>query len=123
VTGRRSAAGRTRLTHNDFRACHVLVHEGRLSGLIDLGQVSMDTPVNDLAKWSYWEEPQLPARWLREGYGDQSLFGDGYDERFAALRLANALWVLRWYALTGYPEGAARAAGRIADYLAEPGFN
>jgi Ser/Thr protein kinase RdoA (MazF antagonist) len=111
-----------RLTHNDLRACHVLIHRGRLSGLIDFGQVSMDTPINEFAKWDYWEAPDLPVAWLREGYGDQGLFGDQYVERFQALRIANALWALRWYALTGYDAGVVRAASRLAGYLAQVGL-
>jgi Ser/Thr protein kinase RdoA (MazF antagonist) len=110
-----------RLTHNDLRACHVLVHEGRLSGLIDFGQVSTDSPINEFAKWAYWEEPDLPVAWLREGYGDKSLFDDDYPELFRALRIANALWALRWYALTGYAAGVDRAAARLTSYLAEVG--
>ncbi|HLI66958.1 MAG TPA: aminoglycoside phosphotransferase family protein [Caulobacteraceae bacterium] len=108
-----------RLTHNDIRACHILVHEGRLSGLIDFGQASMDSPINEFGKWAYWEEPELPVAWLEQGYGDKSLFGDGYRERLRLFRLVNGLWVLRWYALTGYPAGVERAAARIADDLAE----
>jgi Ser/Thr protein kinase RdoA (MazF antagonist) len=111
-----------RLTHNDLRACHVLVHEGRLSGVVDFGEVSMDTPVNEFAKWAYWEEPALPVRWLQEGYGDKSLFDARYGELFQAYRIANALWVLRWYALTGYAAGARRATTRLAGYLAEIGL-
>ncbi|HEY1425591.1 MAG TPA: aminoglycoside phosphotransferase family protein [Caulobacteraceae bacterium] len=112
-----------RLTHNDFRACHVLVRDGGLSGIIDFGQVSMDSPVNELAKWDYWEEPALPVAWLREGYGDQSLFDDAYPACFAALRIANALWVLRWYSHTGFAAGVRRAAGAINGYLAELGLD
>ena len=110
-----------RLTHNDFRACHVLVHDGRLSGLIDFGEASMDTPVNEFAKWDFWEAPALPAAWLREGYGDQGLFDADFDALFQAHRIANALWALRWYALTHYAPGAARAASRLTAYLAEIG--
>jgi Ser/Thr protein kinase RdoA (MazF antagonist) len=110
-----------RLTHNDLRACHVLVHEGRLSGLIDFGQVSMDSPVNEFAKWAYWEDPALPVDWLQEGYGDKRLFEENYVELFRAFRIANALWVLRWYALTGYAGGVDRAATSITRYLAEIG--
>ena len=108
-----------RLTHNDFRACHVLVHEGRLSGLIDFGQVSMDSPVNEFAKWDYWEAPTLPIAWLREGYGHQTLFDEAFASRFSALRIANALWVLRWYAITGFEAGVERAAAAIERYIAE----
>ena len=111
-----------RLTHNDFRACHVMIHDGRLSGLIDFGQVSMDTPINEFAKWDFWEAPDLPVAWLQEGYGDRSLFEDGYRERFQALRIATALWALRWYALTGYNAGVERATSRLAGYLTELGL-
>ena len=121
VTTRRGPLPR-RLTHNDFRACHVLVHDDRLSGLIDFGQVSMDTPINEFAKWDYWESPVLPAAWLQEGYGDKSLFDEDYVELFQAFRIANALWALRWYALTGYAAGVERAAASITRYLSEMAF-
>lgn len=117
----RGGAPPPRLTHNDIRACHVLVHDGRLSGIIDFGQVSLESPVNEFAKWAYWEEPALPVAWLREGYGDERLFGPRYDELFQAFRFANALWALRWYALTGYAGGVSRAAARLTGYLAEIG--
>jgi Ser/Thr protein kinase RdoA (MazF antagonist) len=110
-----------RLTHNDLRACHVLVHEGRLSGVIDFGQVSMDSRINEFAKWGYWEEPDLPVAWLREGYGDKTLFDSSYPELFRAFRIANGLWVLRWYALTGYAAGVERAAASLTRYLVEIG--
>lgn len=115
----RHAARRMRLTHNDLRACHVLVCDGALSGLIDFGQVSVDSPVNEFAKWDYWEAPTMPSAWLREGYGDQSLFDETYDEIFTTLRVANALWVMRWYDLTGYAAGVERAKVRLEGYLGE----
>lgn len=105
------------VTHNDFRACHVLVDRGRLSGVIDFGQVSLNSPVNEFGKWDFWEAPALPVAWLREGYGNQGLFGNGYDELFHAFRIANALWVLRWYSLTHYADGVRRAAAKIAEYM------
>ncbi|MFI4973416.1 MAG: phosphotransferase enzyme family protein [Caulobacterales bacterium] len=110
-----------RVTHNDLRACHVLVHEGQLSGVIDFGQVSMDSPINEFAKWDYWESPALPVAWLQEGYSDKSLFDADYGELFQAFRIANALWVLRWYALTGYAAGVDRAAASLTGYFAEIG--
>lgn len=118
----RQAPQPRRLTHNDFRACHVLVHEGRLSGLIDFGEASMDTPINELAKWDFWEAPLLPAAWLEEGYGDRRLFGDGYPELFRAYRIVNALWALRWYTLTDYVEGVTHAKQKLERYFGELGF-
>lgn len=107
------------LTHNDFRACHVLVHEGRLAGLIDFGQASIDSPINEFAKWDYWEADALPVGWLQEGYGNQRLFDDGYPELFRSYRIANALWALRWYAITGYAAGVERAAASLRRDFAE----
>ena len=71
----------------------------------------------------YWEAPALPVAWLREGYADRSLFNDAYDELFRAYRLANALWALRWYALTGYAAGVERAKDRLESYFAELGLS
>ncbi|MGH6987710.1 MAG: phosphotransferase family protein [Caulobacteraceae bacterium] len=118
----RPGPSRRRLTHNDLRACHVLVHENRLSGIIDFGQVSMDSPINEFAKWDYWESPALPVAWLEEGYADKSLFDEAYSQRFAALRIANALWALRWYTLAGYAAGVERAAIALRGYFAELGL-
>jgi aminoglycoside phosphotransferase (APT) family kinase protein len=118
----RGAPQPRRLTHNDIRACHVMVHQGRLSGLIDFGEASMEAPINDLAKWDYWEGEVLPVAWLEEGYTDKSLFDESYGERFAAFRIVNALWALRWYALTGYARGVAEAKARLERYFAELGF-
>jgi aminoglycoside phosphotransferase (APT) family kinase protein len=109
------------LTHNDLRACHVLVHDGQLSGLIDFGQVSIDSPVNEFAKWDYWEAPHLPIAWLEQGYADKAVFAEGYGEHLAALRIVNALWVMRWYAITGYAAGVDRAAARLTQYFAQRG--
>ena len=53
---------------------------------------------------------------------DKALFDDRYGELFRAYRLANALWALRWYAMTGYMAGAARAKDRLDVYFAELGF-
>jgi len=82
----------------------------------------MDSPVNEFAKWDYWESPALPVAWLQEGYSDKSLFDDGYVELLRAFRIANALWVLRWYSLTGYAAGVDRAATSLTGYLGEVGL-
>ena len=50
-----------------------------------------------------------------------SLFEADYVELFQAFRIANALWVLRWYAVTGYTGGVDRAVASITRYLVEIG--
>ena len=42
-----------------------------------------------------------------------------YRELFEAYRIANALWALRWYALTGFPDGVTHAKQKLERYFAE----
>ena len=62
------------------------------------------------------------SMWERPGViGASSNETDRYEELFRAYRIANALWALRWYALTGYAAGVERAKTRLEGYLAERG--
>ena len=68
---------------------------------------------NDFAKWDFEEGDRLPVRWMRDGYGDQSLFGDANRATYRALWLGNGLWRMRWYHETGFGAGAVSAATRL----------
>ena len=51
----RAAPPRVTMSHNDLLAVHVLVHDGRLSGIIDFGVVAAEPAANDFAKWDFRE--------------------------------------------------------------------
>jgi aminoglycoside phosphotransferase (APT) family kinase protein len=106
------------LTHNDFCARHLLVKGSKLSGVIDFGQVSGETPVNEFAKWDYWEGAALPVDWLKEGYGDKSLFGDRFEALFRLTRIMNGLCGLNWYDQRGYLHGVEEAKRKLYEDLA-----
>jgi aminoglycoside phosphotransferase (APT) family kinase protein len=118
VAIREAAPIRVSLTHNDFFPKHLLVKHGRIAGLIDFGEVSGEASANEFAKWDYLVGDQLPVAWLREGYADKSLFDEGYDRLFPALKLVAGLCLFAWYAGEGYPAGVAEAKRRLIQDLA-----
>lgn len=64
-----AALPRVTLIHNDLLADHVLVHEGRFSGVIDFGEVAAEPAASDFAKWDFVEGERFPTEWMQEGYG------------------------------------------------------
>ena len=104
---------RVSLIHNDFYPKHLLVRDGRVTGLIDFGEVSGEPSVTEFAKWDYLMGDVLPVAWLREGYADKSLFDAGYERLFPALRLMMGLCLFSWYAGEGFAAGAAEAKSRL----------
>jgi aminoglycoside phosphotransferase (APT) family kinase protein len=110
---REAAPVRVSLTHNDFYPKHLLVKDGRVTGLIDFGEVSGEPCANEFAKWDYLMGDVLPAAWLREGYADKSLFDATYERLFPALRLMMGLCLFSWYAGEGFAAGAAEAKDRL----------
>jgi aminoglycoside phosphotransferase (APT) family kinase protein len=113
----RAAPPRVTLIHNDLLAGHVIVHDGKLSGIIDFGEVAAEPAANDFAKWDFVEGERLPVEWIQDGYRDASLFQPPNDRTYRALWLANGLWRLRWYSETGFGLGAGAARDRL---LSEP---
>lgn len=102
------------LIHNDLLPAHVLVHDGRLSGIIDFGEVAAEPAVNDFAKWDYQVGERWPVEWIQAGYGDASLFSPPNHRTYQAMWLANGLWNMRWYYETGFPAGVEAARDRLA---------
>jgi aminoglycoside phosphotransferase (APT) family kinase protein len=118
---RDAAPVRTCLIHNDFLPKHLLVHDGQITGLIDFGEVSGESPVMEFVKWDYLVGDALPLAWLREGYADQSLFDEGYARLFPALGLMTSLCLLAWYDGEGFAAGVATAKARLLRDVARLG--
>ena len=109
----RAAPPRVALVHNDLLANHVLVHEGRLSGIIDFGEVAAEPAAIDFARWDFNEGARFPVEWIKAGYRDRSLFEPPDHRTYRALWLATGLWLMRWYHETGFQPGVATARDRL----------
>ncbi|MFI4936759.1 MAG: phosphotransferase family protein [Caulobacterales bacterium] len=113
---RGAAPVRTSLTHNDFFPKHILVEDGQVTGIIDFGEVSGEPPVNEFVKWDYLHGESFPIAWLKEGYGDKSLF-DSFEALFPPLRVMCGLSMLWWYDHRGWAQGVADAKRRLEEDL------
>jgi aminoglycoside phosphotransferase (APT) family kinase protein len=101
------------LAHNDLLAKHVLVQDGRLSGVIDFGEVSGEPALNEFAKWDFVEGDRFPVRHIAETYADSSLFAAGYEPFYRTLWLMNGLYLMRWQHQTGHARGVRETVARL----------
>ncbi len=108
-----AAPPRLTLIHNDLLANHVLVHDGRLSGIIDFGEVAAEPAAIDFARWDFNEGERFPVEWVQAGYGDDSLFAPPNDRTYRALWLSTGLWLMQWYHGTGFQAGVEAARDRL----------
>lgn len=109
----RAVPPRMTLSHNDLLSVHVLVHDGRLSGIIDVGVVSAEPAANDFALWDFREGRRFPVEWIQAGYGDPSVFEPPNERTYRALWLLHGLWYLRHYHVTGFPPGVEAGRDRL----------
>lgn len=91
------------LIHNDFDPRHVLVEGSTVTGIIDFGEASSEDPVNDLTRFSFYDDKGPMFKALLEGYGACDLRNLQY------YRLVFALYVLANNASRGFLPGAERA--------------
>jgi len=113
----RTAPPRMIMSHNELLAVHVLVHDGRLSGIIDFGVAAAEPAANDFAKWDFREGSRFPVEWILAGYGDPGIFEPPNDRSYRALWLLHGLWYLRHYHVTGLPAGAEAGRDRLLSGL------
>lgn len=109
----RTDVPRVVLVHNDLLANHVLVHEGRLSGVIDFGEVAAEPAATDFARWDFNEGERFPVKFIRAGYGETSPIAGPEDRSYRALWLATGLWLMQWYHGAGFPPGVEAARDRL----------
>lgn len=111
-------SGHPCLTHNDFRAKHIVVANGTVSGIIDFGEVAGSEPLSDFVRWDYTDGDRLPLEWLQEGYTNKQVFDTSFAHRLHAKRIGVSLWMMRWYDMQGYVEGVADARATFLRDLA-----
>ena len=104
------------LTHNDFAPKHIMVKGEAITGILDWGEASGNSPVNDFAKWAKWY-PDIPLDWLKEGYPNKKLFEGNFDSIVKILKLKSDLGSIYHYYKEEYTEGVERAKERLIQTL------
>ena len=73
------------LIHNDYGPKHILVHNGRITGIIDFEIARSGDPVREFARWAYFNSEDGRNAYMdsfKEGYANKSIFSDTFDGRF-----------------------------------------
>ena len=88
-------SGPTTVVHGDFSTEHVLVGEGGLSGILDLGDVGVGDPVYDIAVLTLWHSDRVAE--VLDGYGADDDFRVRVGQALTLFRplrfLTGALWL------------------------------
>ena len=86
-------AGPALWLHGDLHAANVLVHDGRLSGVIDFGDLTSGDPATDLAvAWIMFDEPHRATFRQRAGQVDSATWtrAEGWALAFGVGVFANS---------------------------------
>ena len=83
-----------RLVHGDFTPDNILVHDGRVSGILDLQECSGGHPIEDLMIWDHVVGRYLPLDRLLETYTERQVFDATYEPLFHLVLLRRTLHML-----------------------------
>jgi aminoglycoside phosphotransferase (APT) family kinase protein len=93
-----------RLAHNDLAPQHILVHEGKISGIIDFESAIGADPMMELARWEAKYGQTYPLEKILEGYGKDSLPRD-FERSKAFWNIYRAFVSLRYCIRAGKQVG------------------
>jgi len=85
-----------RLLHGDLAPQHVLVKEGKISGIIDFEHAKGSDPAEEFARWELKFGDTYPIADIQEGYGNKELFGGDFKKRKNVWRLYQGLAILSY---------------------------
>lgn len=100
------------LIHNDFGPKHFMINKNKIIGIIDWGEATGSTPIQDFAKWSFWYE-NLPIEWLMEGYENKKLFDKNFHRILNWIKIYDSLGVIWWRHESKYFKGIKELEPKI----------
>lgn len=106
-----------RLLHGDFSPKHLLVKDGKITGIIDFENAKGGDPVRDIAWVNYFYEDSFPLEYLKEGYTDKSIFDENFDLKLKLYKLHLGLDLLNYYNDENNISGLTHSAKRFTESL------
>lgn len=82
------------LNHGDFLPAHILVENGRITGVIDMQQCSGNHPIFDFAWWEAEDADKVPTRSILDNYPHKEWFGDKFELLLNLTMVRHSLWML-----------------------------
>lgn len=105
------------LNHGDFAAKHIMFERDKITGLIDFGEVLGHSPVYDFSRWEYWFGNDKYYGWIKDGYTDKSIFGNGFDELSRVIQVDICLGTMYWYFQQKYSRGIKMAVTKLTKLI------
>lgn len=101
------------LNHGDYGPKHLFFENQNITGVIDWGEVSGNTPLVDIAEWDYWYNDEFPTQWLLLGYSDKNVSKQVDSSLFKIIQLNKALENINWYDNSNYKKGVVEAKQKL----------
>ena len=99
--------------HNDYGPKHFLIHEGKISGILDFENAEGGDPVREFARWDFFGQNKPEWGVLKEGYENQSLFEGDFQQRFQLWKIFLGVQHLEYYTKEQNPSGISLAKDRL----------
>lgn len=101
------------LCHGDYFPKHFIVKDGKITCVIDWGEIRSDLVYYDFANWDYWLEDREYLDWLKQGYYQNKNSKSWDDEACHLLKVLIGIEVLDWYTKEGVKEMIEKAKRRL----------
>jgi len=116
-------AGRTFL-HGDYHPANLIVHDGRLTGIIDFNRYDWGDPVHDFLKTAFFTRAiSIPFSVGQiDGYHEgsvPSLFWKKYAVYCALTLVPDLLWAHDYASKCGFPDEIGRSEARVQQVYAD----
>ncbi|EKE04806.1 MAG: hypothetical protein ACD_19C00432G0002 [uncultured bacterium] len=92
----------SRLAHSDYGIKHMLIHEGKINGIIDFENCKSSDIAYDFSYWNYFGKNRPSVEWLMEGYKSNGNFGENFEARMHLVKIKIALSLLIYYSDAGH---------------------
>lgn len=103
------------LIHNDLSPEHVLIEDGKISGLIDFEHASGADPVQEFALWDFKHDKKFPLKYIIEGYCSDGTVVPDFEKRLNFWKIYRAMTSLRYCIREKKQKGIERAMMAIEE--------
>jgi aminoglycoside phosphotransferase (APT) family kinase protein len=90
------------LAHSDYGIKHMLVHKGKINGIIDFENCRGADIAYDFSWWNYFSQNRPPVEWLIEGYVKNGNLVESFEARMHLVKIKIALDLLIYYGDAGH---------------------
>lgn len=92
----------SRLAHADYGVKHILIHKGKINGIIDFENCRGADIAYDFAWWNYFGQNRPQVEWLIEGYKREGNLGENFETRMHLVKIKITLDLLIYYGDAGH---------------------